>query len=69
MKFVGELLGFQFYAQAVRPIQIGIYRPVAGCSFVLLKSYTPWVANVGFTTVRILMHTFFCIMHGRNDGC
>lgn len=51
----GALIGFKFQVTSVRPLQLGLYRPVKGtCAFQLLKGWTPKISNIGENVVGIL---------------
>lgn len=48
----GALIGFKFHVTTVRPLQLGLYRPVKGtCAYQLLKGWTPNINNIGENVV------------------
>lgn len=58
---IGTLTGFTFYVQIARPVRLGLYRPVSGCTFTLIKSWTPTISNTGVITVRFCSRINLCI--------
>jgi len=49
----GSLASIQYYVGAVRPVLLGLYRPVSGCTYTLIKSWTPAVTATGQMTLTL----------------
>ena len=48
---LGTLTGFRFYIQIIRPVVIGLYRPLGGCSYKTIALWTPSIRDVGLNNV------------------
>lgn len=47
----GVMTGYRFYAQIIRNLQVGLYRPQGSCRYQLIKGWTRAVINEGMQTV------------------